>query len=64
MWHFYHLEFTGYAPETWIHHEEHPGDGKKDSIKFRFYWTKLGPETKLDWEHDAFLDQIRDYREV
>lgn len=39
--HFFHLPFTGAAPEKWRHYERDPSDGDAEPIAFDFHWLEL-----------------------
>jgi ADP-ribose pyrophosphatase YjhB (NUDIX family) len=38
---YFHLEFHGEAPETWLHDEMDPSDGSPAPIEFEFFWAEL-----------------------
>ena len=56
--HYYHVVFTGEAPERWRHFEEHPSDGG-DRVEFELFWADLpdGVPDLIAWRGD-FLDLI------
>jgi 8-oxo-dGTP pyrophosphatase MutT (NUDIX family) len=56
---FYHLEFSGEAPETWIHIEETPSNGSPAPVVFELYWVDLDEGMELDKDHGDVLDELR-----
>jgi 8-oxo-dGTP pyrophosphatase MutT (NUDIX family) len=44
---FFHLEFTGSSPQTWIHHENDPSDGTPGPIEFEFTWIQFPDDVPL-----------------
>ena len=54
--HFYHLHYTGNAPETWQQVEHDPSNGSSASHLFEFYWVRLPCDVPpLIADHDALL---------
>lgn len=45
--HFFHLEFNGTSPNSWIHHEDDPSDGSPGPIEFEFTWVQFPAEVPL-----------------
>ena len=45
--HFFHLEFVGNSPATWIHYENDPSDGSPAPIEFEFTWLKVPEEIPI-----------------
>jgi 8-oxo-dGTP pyrophosphatase MutT (NUDIX family) len=43
--HFFQFEFTGQAPERWLHYEKDPSDGSPAPIEFELYWIEHPDET-------------------
>jgi 8-oxo-dGTP pyrophosphatase MutT (NUDIX family) len=56
---FFHLEFTGQAPEIWRHNEETPSGESPGPILFELYWVRLPDEIPdLTGAQGAFLNRL------
>ena len=53
--HYFHLECSEDAPQRWQHLGSFPAD--KPPVRFELSWEPLA-SAKLDWEMDAYLDEI------
>ena len=58
---FFHLEYVGAAPASWIHYEKDPSAGpEKGPIEFEFYWQKYPEEIpRLAGKLDAKLADLK-----
>ena len=57
--HFYHLNFEGETPESWVHTEKDPSIGPDKELDFRLYWIPVN-EADLFWDHGAMLHKIKE----
>ncbi len=58
--HFYHLDFTGNAPERWQHHERHRSDGEREPVLFELYWVDFPDGVpELIAGRGAFLNRLK-----
>ena len=56
--HYYHVVFSGEAPDSWRHFEEHPSDGG-ERVEFELFWVDYpdGVPALIAWRGD-FLDSL------
>jgi 8-oxo-dGTP diphosphatase len=60
--HYFHLEFHGQAPETWLHDEMDPSDGSPTPIEFEFFWVRLPDEVpELAGDQGEMLFALDDF---
>ncbi|HJO81935.1 MAG: NUDIX domain-containing protein [SAR202 cluster bacterium] len=55
--HYFHLELTGAASESWIHFEQDPSDGGPP-VEFELFWAPLDNVPELAADVGSTLDQF------
>ncbi len=58
--HFFHLEFAGDSPDSWLSFEETPSDGTPGPIRLEFRWVRFPDELpELAGEQGDLLEKIK-----